>query len=85
MISSKALNIARLLTITLMIALLTGCFKTPIAYQCPIIILPADPIPEIKKINKKSRNDQVVKAWVATAIQYKNWNEEVRKQIETPA
>lgn len=54
---------------------------TTIAYQCPRILLPPDPIPATAKLNPQSKPDQVVKAWVATTIAYKGWNTVVRHQI----
>ena len=54
---------------------------TPIAYQCPHITLPPDPIPATTKLTSQSKPDQVVKAWVATTIAYKGWNTIVRQQV----
>lgn len=55
---------------------------TPIVYKCPKIILPKDPISPVDKLNQNSKPNEVIKAWVITAIEYKNWNRIVRKQIE---
>lgn len=55
---------------------------TPIAYHCPVIHLPPDPIISLNKINDKSKPDEIIKSWVYTAIAYKNWNKIVRKQIK---
>jgi hypothetical protein len=53
----------------------------PIAYECPKVILPADPILPIKTLTAKSTPDQVMKSWIATATAYRDWNRVVRKQI----
>lgn len=54
---------------------------TPIAYDCPRILLPADPVIPIRKLTDKSKPDDVIKAWVATAVAYRDWNRVVRKQV----
>lgn len=54
----------------------------PISYNCPKIVLPSDPVPQTKRLNKNSRPDQVIKAWVATANEYRGWNKIVREQVE---
>ena len=60
-----------------------GIFKPPpIAYHCPEIILPNDPIPETNKLTDKSKPDEITKAWVYTAVSYRDWNRIVRKQIK---
>lgn len=62
--------------------ILTSCARiTPIAYDCPIITLPTDPIVPIMLITSTSSPDEVMKAWVATAIAYRDWNRVVHKQI----
>lgn len=66
------------------IAFTTGCGTKaiqPIAYDCPKIKLPNDPIDYTKSLNEKSTPDEVIKAWVATAQSYKGWNKTVRRQI----
>lgn len=67
------------------IVFLTSCSlikPTPIAYHCPRIILPADPKPNTDKLTEKSKPNEVIKAWVSTAMAYRDWNRIVRKQIE---
>lgn len=64
---------------------LSGCalFKpTPVVYHCPKIILPEDPISPVDNLTQNSKPGDVIKAWVVTAIEYKNWNRIVRKQVE---
>lgn len=56
---------------------------TPVAYNCPKIQLPADPIAPANKLTDKSQPDEVMKAWVVTAIAYRDWNRAVRRQIES--
>jgi hypothetical protein len=62
---------------------LAGCSTQPIklAYQCPGIELPPDPSAPVTKLNEQSQPDEIVKAWVATAVGYRDWNIIVRKQI----
>lgn len=72
------------LTGVIAILIVTSCAHTPtpIAYHCPKIELPPDPVPQTKRLTSKSRPDQVIKAWVATANGYKGWNKIVRQQVE---
>lgn len=58
-------------------------FNRPVAYKCPAIIFPADPIPAVYKISRKSSPDEVMKAWVSTAVAYKRWNQIARKQVQS--
>lgn len=62
-----------------------GCTKhpAPIAYNCPQLILPNDPIPRTRNLNSESRPDEVIKAWVATTVEYRGWNKAVRRQVES--
>lgn len=53
----------------------------PIAYQCPPILLPPDPKAAVLKLTVKSSPDEVIKAWVATAVAYRDWNRIVKKQV----
>jgi hypothetical protein len=65
---------------------LTSCTTikpTPIAYKCPKIILPTDPVVPVHALNANSKPDDVIKAWVATAVAYRDWNRVVRKQISS--
>lgn len=52
-----------------------------IAYHCPKIVLPEDPIAPVDKLTDKSKPDEVMKAWVSTAIAYRDWNRVVRQQV----
>jgi hypothetical protein len=52
-----------------------------LAYQCPVIKLPDDPIPFTNALTDASPPADVVKAWVATTVQYYNWNLAVRNQL----
>ena len=72
------------LTGVIAILIITSCAHkpVPIAYHCPKIELPPDPISQTKRLNRNSRPDQVIKAWVATANEYKGWNKIVREQVE---
>lgn len=75
----------KLLKTTLVIILLlslNACGTIPIAYNCPKIVLPPDPIIPISKLTDKSKPNEVVKAWIATATAYRDWNRIVRKQVE---
>lgn len=64
------------------ICTLTSCAHvTPVAFECPRLILPKDPIVPIHQITSASKSNEVIKAWVATAIAYRDWNIIVRKQI----
>jgi len=69
--------------IAFLILVLSGCATTPrpIVYNCPKIVLPPDPVPEVYKLTVKSKPGDIVKAWVATAIQYHDWNLAVHKEI----
>ena len=61
---------------------LSSCAKpTPVALDCPKIILPKDPIIPLSQLTDESKPDVVIKAWVATAMAYRDWNRAVRKQI----
>lgn len=68
--------------IIIFISFFINACSTPIFYTHSKIILPNDPIVPISKLNDQSQPDEVIKAWVATAIAYRNWSRIVRKQIE---
>lgn len=53
-----------------------------VVYDCPKIILPSAPIPPIKQLKNDSPPDEVIKAWVATAIVYRDWQSIVRRQVD---
>lgn len=64
--------------------ILTSCSTVkpiPVAYDCPKLVLPADPITPIDKLTDKSKPDEVMKAWVSTAVAYRDWNRIVRQQV----
>jgi len=73
------------LLISIILIIVTACSRTaaPIAYDCPVIILPDDPAPLTASLTDESRPDEVIKAWVATAYAYRGWNQDVRQQIES--
>lgn len=77
------ISISRLSVIILFLNF-TSCTTPPpnIAYECPEIILPHDPFVPIGSLTDKSKPDEVMKAWVATAIAYRDWNRIVRQQID---
>lgn len=77
--------IIKILILLVILVAMTGCAPkaVPLAYNCPTITLPPDPIPVIRKLTAKSRPDEVMKAWVETAYQYRGWNQAVRNQIES--
>ena len=55
----------------------------PVAYNCPRIELPDDPVSLTDTITDDSTPDEVMKAWVATAYAYRGWNRTVRQQVES--
>jgi hypothetical protein len=77
----------RNLWLLLLCSMLASCSTTPtpVSYNCPVIILPPDPIPEVNKLTIKSKPNEIIKAWVATAVQYHDWNVAVHRQIEASA
>lgn len=75
----------RKLSLLLMLCLLvTACMKSqpPVTYQCPRVVLPDDPKNNLATLTEESTPDQVIKAWVATAVAYRNWNHAVREQVQ---
>ena len=68
----------------MVIFILTSCstVRTPVTLDCPQLVLPADPVSPLSKISDKSTPDEVMKAWVSTAILYRDWNRIVRKQVQ---
>lgn len=74
-----------LFLIALLIFLFTGCATkpVPVAYDCPTLELPADPVPATRKLTDKSRPDEVIKAYVKTVRDYVSWNQVVRAEVET--
>jgi hypothetical protein len=73
------------ISILILMVGLCGCASDrvdPIICQSPDIILPADPIPATRVLNKNSLPADVMKAWVSTALSYRAWNKTVRRQIE---
>ncbi len=64
--------------------LVCGCTHdnpVKVVYDIPELSLPPDPIPYTNTLTSKSTPDQVMKAWVATAMQYRGWNQAVRKEV----
>ncbi len=64
---------------------LTACTTTPIpvSYNCPKLELPSDPPQAIRLLNSKSKPDEVMKAWVATATDYYQWNQIVHAEVDS--
>jgi len=65
--------------------LLTGCAKQlnpNLIGDIPTLNIPSDPEEPVKKLTPESKPDEVIKAWVATATAYKNWNRVIRNQIK---
>lgn len=54
---------------------------SPVVLDCPKIILPKDPVIPITQLTDESKPDVVIKAWVVTAMAYRDWSRVVRKQI----
>jgi len=52
-----------------------------VSYHCPTVVLPDDPQEYVSSLNYKSQPNDVVQAWVATALSYRNWNRAVREQV----
>ena len=76
------LFIILIIAICVCVVVMSGCSSQPyLSENYPELIIPPDPKPPINNLTRKSTPDQVVKAWVATAILYKDWNVTVRKQI----
>lgn len=73
----------KLLFVVVITILLSACATKPvqIAYNCPTLMLPPDPVPFTRSLTGKSPPDEVVKAWVATAIAYRDWDRVVRLQV----
>ena len=83
--SDRKLKLIMLVAVLQLVFILSGCTipkPVPVVYDCPIVDLPPDPVPATRKLTVKSRPDEVVKAWVATAKAYKQWNTIVRQEVE---
>ena len=52
-----------------------------VSYHCPTITLPDDPPSYTGKLNYESEPNEVMQAWVATALAYRNWDRAVREQV----
>jgi hypothetical protein len=70
----------KILIIVLLI-LISGCSGTKIAFECPKVQLPPDPVLATSILTSKSQDDEIIKAWVASAASLKNWNRVVRAQL----
>ena len=68
-----------------LVLVLCACAQRPIpiAYECPKLQLPADPVAPVRTLTPQSSADEVIKAWVATAVAYETWNVVVRKQVNS--
>lgn len=68
---------------TLVILQLAGCACGPkiIIEKPPEIKLPADPENTVFKLNDTSKPNEVIKAWVVTAVACRDWSKTVKKQI----
>lgn len=75
--------IKNLLVFVIMILGTVACVsRVPsVAYNCSVIVLPADPVAPVTNLTSSSEPDDVMKAWVATATGYRDWNRIVRHQI----
>lgn len=65
--------------------MLNGCASqnpVPVAYDCPELELPPEPIAATQKLTVNSRPDEVVKAYVATLRNYKGWIQTVEAEVE---
>lgn len=69
----------------LLVTLLTGCSSEPIklAYNCPIINLPPDPIWQTKLLTAKSTASTVVKSFPADLGSCRTVDNAMRVQIQT--
>lgn len=77
------MSITRLGLVIILAMLITACSTTkprPVAYQCPPVKLPSEPIEPILSLKQDSRPDEIIKAWVATATGYKAWHDTVLDQ-----
>ena len=74
----------RLFLLLILAFILPACSSgaAPIAYQCPTIVLPPDPKNPASKLGPQASPDEVIKAWVATAVAYYEWNKIVRAQAK---
>ena len=52
-----------------------------VSYDCPAVVLPDDPTEYVSTLTEKSEPNEVIQAWVATALSYRNWNRAVRLQV----
>lgn len=67
-----------------MIIVLCSCSNniTPIAYHCPAIQLAEIPKLPIETLSKKSKPDEVVKAYVSTLVILKGWIKITKDQVD---
>lgn len=54
----------------------------PVYYNVPFIQVPPDPPSHMDAITDKSPPEDVMKAWIATAVSERGWRRTVRKQID---
>jgi len=71
------------LALAVLLAALCSCASntTPIAYHCPMIELTDIPKLPLDKLNKKSKPDEVVKAYVSSVVLLKGWAKITKEQI----
>ena len=53
----------------------------PIAYQCPRLTLPTDPVLELKTLTAASTPDKAVKACWADIMALRGWDSTVRQEV----
>lgn len=73
------------LVIVIVVGMLISCSSVPtkIAYDCPRIVLPPDPHIPVKNLTAKSQPNDVIKAWVSTAVGCRDWANIVKKQVSS--
>jgi hypothetical protein len=74
------------LAIAVLVGVLASCTTakpTPLAYDCPSLELPPDPPVTVRSITASSHPNDIVKAWVAMATDYYQWNQVVHAEVET--
>lgn len=77
-------EVVTLLAIILILILSLSSCSSPVklAYDCPKLQLPSDPANPAADLTPQSSSAEVVKAWVATAKGYHQWNQVVRQQVD---
>jgi hypothetical protein len=64
--------------------IVTSCTTTPVpvVYNCPAIVLPQLPVAQTSRLKPDATPDKIIKAWVATATEYKAWAISAQKQVQ---